>query len=404
MYNRLGLSFFFAFIMKELPTDSFGYAVVRQPIADTKNKSKNEKEIITMMKKILASALLIVMILSLAACGSSGGTQTQGGSDQSAAQGTAQTETQSGDAASQSGSSASSDEYPSLGGSYTMATGGTSGTFYPYGGALCQVINSKIGTSITANSTGGGKENVAQLKNEETDFALLDADMMQYALTGTESYEGNQIKTFGSIASLFPQVLHIVVGADSDINSVSDLRGKRVSVGDAGSGTAVNALQVLEAYDMTFDDIKVNYLSFKEGAAAFQDGTVDAFIGVAGMPTTAVTEVSLTRSVRILEIDQEHMAKLLDAYPFFAETSIPEATYGCPEVKTIAVNATVAALLDVDEEVVYWFTRAMFENIDEIALGHARGADLSLDTALGGIDTQYLHPGAARYYKEVGLL
>lgn len=350
-----------------------------------------------MLKKLLSSALLVAMCLSLAVgCGSS---STQGSAQSGTQTSTpAQTTTQS------DSDSSSSDTYPSLGGSYTMATGGTSGTFYPYGGALCQVINSKIGTSITANSTGGGKENIMQLKNEETDFALLDADMMQYALMGTESYEGSQITTFGSIASLFPQVFQIVVGADSDIYSVSDLKGKRVSVGDAGSGTAVNALQVFEAYGMTYDDIKVNYLSFKEGAAAFQDGTMDAFIGVAGIPTTAVTEVALTRDVRILEIDQEHMAKLLDAYPFFAETTIPTEVYGCPEVKTVAVNATVAALLDVDEDVVYWFTRAMFENIDEIALGHARGADLSLDTALGGIDTQYLHPGAAKYYKEVGLL
>lgn len=301
-------------------------------------------------------------------------------------------------------SSNNTEGYPSLGGSYTMATGGTSGTFYPYGGALCQVINNCIGTNITANSTGGGKENMAQLKNEETDFALLDADMMAYALTGTESYDGNQISTFGSIASLFPQVLHIVVAEDSDIQSVADLKGKRVSVGDAGSGTAVNALQVFQAYDLTFDDIKVSYLSFKEGASAFQDGTIDAFIGVAGIPNTAVTEVSLTRSVRILDIDKEHMDKLTGQYAFFAETTIPTETYGTNACTTLAVNATVAALLSVDEDVVYWFTRAMFENVDDIALGHARGADLSLETALAGIDPQYLHPGAAKYYREVGLL
>ena len=174
------------------------------------------------------------------------------------------------------------------GGSYTMATGGTSGTFYPYGGAMCQIINKAIGTNITANATGGGKENMALLANEETDFALLDADMMSYALTGTESFNGRQIDTFGSIASLFPQIFQIVVAENSDIKTVEDLRGKRVSVGDAGSGTAVNAAQLLDAYGMTFNDIKVNYLSFKEAAAAFQDGSLDAYVAVAGMPTTAI--------------------------------------------------------------------------------------------------------------------
>lgn len=177
-----------------------------------------------------------------------------------------------------------------------------------------------------------------------------------------------------------------------------------MSVGDAGSGTAINAAQLLGAYDMTFDDIKVNYLSFKEGASAFQDGTIDAFMGTAGMPNTAVTEVALTRNIRILSIDAEHMDKLLNQYPFFASVTIPEETYGCPEAITLAVNATVAALLDVDEDVVYWFTKAMFENTDDIALGHARGADLSLESALNGVNTDYLHPGAAKYYREVGLL
>ena len=339
------------------------------------------------MKKILALGLTLIMALSLVACSE----KDNPPADNHGAQDEQQT-------------SLSDNDYPNLGGSYTMATGGTSGTFYPYGGALCQVINAKIGTSITANSTGGGKENIAQLKNQETDFALLDADMMEYALTGTEVYDGQKIDTFGSIASLFPQVVHVVVSADSDIHSISDLKGKRVSVGDAGSGTAINAAQLLGAYDMTFDDIKVNYLSFKEGASAFQDGTIGAFMGTAGMPNTPVTEVALTRNIRILSIDAEHMDKLLNQYPFFASVTIPEETYGCPEAITLAVNATVAALLDVDEDVVYWFTKAMFENTDDIALGHARGADLSLESALNGVNTDYLHPGAAKYYREVGLL
>ena len=145
-------------------------------------------------------------------------------------------------------------------------------------------------------------------------------------------------------------------------------------------------------------------MCIRDSASAFQDGTVDAFIGVAGIPTTAVTEVSLTRDVRILEIDQEHLDRLTEKYAFFAKTVIPAEVYGGNDVATIAVNATIAALKSVDEEVVYQFTKAMFENIDEIALGHARGADLSLETALDGIDAQYLHPGAARYYKEMGML
>lgn len=293
----------------------------------------------------------------------------------------------------------------SLGGSYTMATGGTSGTFYPYGGALCQIVNKAIGTNITANATGGGKENMALLANEETDFALLDADMMSYALNGTEMYKGRRISTFGSIASLFPQILQVVVAENSDIKSIADLKGKRVSVGDAGSGTAVNAAQLFEAYGMKFSDFKVNYLSFKEAASAFQDNSLDAFIAVAGMPTTAIVETNLTTKIRLLSIDGEHMKILTDSYAFFAPVTIAKEVYGTKEsAQTIAINATVAALKSVDENTVYHFTKALFEHAADLAEAHAKGRELSLKGAIDGLDKKYIHPGAARYYKEVGLV
>jgi TRAP transporter TAXI family solute receptor len=300
---------------------------------------------------------------------------------------------------------AENNESVSLGGSYTMATAGTAGTFYPFGGALCQIVNEAIGTNITANATGGGKENIALLANEEVDIALLDADLMSYALTGTEMYEGNKIDTFGSIASLFPQVLQIVVAEDSDIYSVTDLKGKRVSVGDAGSGTAVNAKQLFEVYGMTFDDMKVSYISFKESAAAFQDKSLDAFIGVAGIPTSAVTETSLSRKIRLLSIDKEYMDMLMKKYPFFAPITVGKDVYSTEnDGETVAVNATIAALKSVSEEVVYHFTKAMFEHQAELAEVHAKGKDLSIETALDGIDAAYLHPGAAKYYREIGIL
>lgn len=291
------------------------------------------------------------------------------------------------------------------GGSYTMATGGTSGTFYPYGGAMCQIINKAIGTNITANATGGGKENMALLANEETDFSLLDADMMSYALTGTESFRGRQIGTFGSIASLFPQVFQIVVADNSDIKTIEDLKGHRVSVGDAGSGSAVNAAQLFSAYGMTFDDIKVNYLSFREAASAFQDCSLDAYVAVAGMPTTALVETNLTRRIRLLSIDDEHLKILTGKYAFFAPVTIGTEVYGtAAAARTVAVNATVAALKSVDEDVVYNFTKALFEHADELAEAHAKGKELAREKALDGLDVKFLHPGAARYYQEIGML
>jgi TRAP transporter TAXI family solute receptor len=335
------------------------------------------------MKKRL-SIVLTLLLISALAVGCSGTTPTNGSPDSAKPE---------------------KSNSVSIGGHYTMATAGTAGTFYPYGGALCQVINRAIGTSITATATGGGRENIALLENEEVEFALVDTDMMSYALTGSETFSGKRVDTFAAIASLFPQVVQVVVSADSDIYTIKDLKGKRVSVGDAGSGTAINASQILDAYGMTVKDLRVNYLSFKESASAFQDKSLDAFFAVAGIPTTAIVEVGIVDKIRILPIDQEYADILISKYPFFSATTINKDTYGTEgDIQTLSVKAAVAALKKVDENIAYHFTRALFENLQELADAHAKGKELTLESALEGIDVSTLHPGAAKYYKEVGLI
>jgi TRAP transporter TAXI family solute receptor len=199
--------------------------------------------------------------------------------------------------------------------------------------------------------------------------------------------------------------VQVVVSADSDIYTIKDLKGKRVSVGDAGSGTAINASQILDAYGMTVKDLRVNYLSFKESASAFQDKSLDAFFAVAGIPTTAIVEVGIVDKIRILPIDQEYADILISKYPFFSATTINKDTYGTEgDIQTLSVKAAVAALKKVDENIAYHFTRALFENLQELADAHAKGKELTLESALEGIDVSTLHPGAAKYYKEVGLI
>lgn len=330
------------------------------------------------MKRVLSSIIVLVIIFSLlVGCGKTG--------DQ--------------------GNGKTDGDNSGLSGSYTMATAGTAGTFYPFGGALSQIVNEEVGTKITPTATGGGKENLALLENEEVDFALLDADLMAYALTGTEVYEGKQINTFGTISSLFPQVIQIIVAEDSDIHSVADLKGKRVSIGDPGSGTSINARQIFEAFGISLDDMKISNISFKESASAFQDNSLDAFIGVAGIPTSAVTETSLLRKIRVVPIEKEHAANLIEKYPFFSSITIGKDVYNMSEdIETLAVNATIVALKSVSEEVVYAFTKTMFEKQAELAMVHVKGEEVTLENALNGLEKEFLHPGAAKYYKEVGIL
>ena len=193
--------------------------------------------------------------------------------------------------------------------------------------------------------------------------------------------------------------------SSGDIKSVADLKGKRVSVGDAGSGVEFNARQILEAYDISFDDIQVNNLGFGDSADALKDGKIDAFFCTAGAPTTAIVELATTNAINLLEIDDEHAKKLADAHPFYTTYAIPGGSYKGvdDDVQTVAIKATLIASPKLSEETVYNLTKAIFDNKDEIASTHAKGEELDLEYAVSGISVPF-HPGAEKYFKEVGAI
>ena len=182
-------------------------------------------------------------------------------------------------------------------------------------------------------------------------------------------------------------------------------KGKRVSVGDAGSGVEFNARQILEAYGISFDDIEVNNLGFGDSSDALKDGKIDAFFCTAGAPTTAIVELATTNSINLLEIDDEHAAALAEAHPFYTTYPIPGGSYkGVDEdVQTVAIKATLICSPKLSEETVYNLTKALFDNQSEIAAAHAKGEELSLEYAVSGISVPF-HPGAEKYFKEVGAI
>ena len=226
---------------------------------------------------------------------------------------------------------------------------------------------------------------------------------MSYAYNGTDLFEGDAIKDFSVVGALYAEVCQIV--AVGDIKSVADLKGKRVSVGDVGSGVEFNARQILEAYGITFDDIKVNNLGFGDSANAIKDGKIDAFFCTAGAPTTAIVELATTKSINVIEIDDQHAKILSDKYPFYTQYLIPGGSYnGVPnDVKTVAVKATVITSTKVSDDVIYSLTKALFDNKSAIEQSHAKGSELSTEYAVAGISVPF-HPGAEKYYKEVGAL
>lgn len=289
---------------------------------------------------------------------------------------------------------------------FIMATGGTSGTYYPYGGAIAQIFNTKIeNMNVTAQSTGASKENLRLVGKAEAELAIVQNDVMDYAYKGIELFDGEKIEGIRTLATLYPEVVQIVVSPESGINSVSDMKGKRISVGDAGSGVEANAKQVLEAYGLTFKDIDARFLSFKESANAYKDKQLDGFFVTAGIPNTAIQEISALNEVKIISIDDATINKLTEKYPFYTPFVISQETYNgmTADAKTLAVKATLIVQKDLKEDVVYEMTKALFENKEELGQAHAKGKVLDINEAVKGVSVP-LHPGAEKYYKEQGII
>jgi len=197
------------------------------------------------------------------------------------------------------------------------------------------------------------------------------------------------------------EFVELLVKNRGNINSVADLKGKRVSVGSPGSGTEVNAQQILEAYGLTFDDLQLQRLSFADSAKAIQDGQLDAAFQTAGAPTAAITELAATTGVKIIPIDADKIASLIEKYPFYVETTIPGNTYQTvpDDVTTVSVRAILVVQSDLSEDLVYKATKALFENVDKLP---AKKEEIKLEGALQGVSLP-VHPGAQKYYDEKGV-
>ncbi|MCL2791647.1 MAG: TAXI family TRAP transporter solute-binding subunit [Spirochaetaceae bacterium] len=288
-----------------------------------------------------------------------------------------------------------------------FATGGTLGTYYPFGTAIATTLTEKTGISITVQSTGASRANIQLMQAGEVEMAIVQNDVMDYAWRGVDLFAADgQIRNFRVMAALYSEVCQIVVNPAAGIRTIADLRGKSVSVGDAGSGVEFNARQILAAHGLTFDDINRQTLGFGASADAFRDGRIDAFFVTAGAPTPAIVDLALGRDILILDISEASANQIIRSYPFYSRYTISAGTYNGinTDVLTVAVKATLIVHESLSEDTVYKMTRALFEYRSEIAVGHARGNDLNAAYAVEGIGNVPFHPGAARYFREIGVL
>lgn len=288
---------------------------------------------------------------------------------------------------------------------YILATGGTGGTYYPFGGAIANIWNTKVeNMNVTAQATGASAENLRLINKGEAEYAIVQNDVMDYAYNGTDLFAGEKLANIMTIGTLYPEVVQIAVSKDSGIKSVADFKGKRISVGDAGSGVEFNAKQIMEGYGLTFDDIKKSNLSFKESAEGIQNGTLDGCFVTAGVPNAALQELAFTAGLTLVPVDGEAAKKICNKYGYYTQTTIPGGTYKGTDDDTpaLAIKATLAVSSKLDEQTVYEMTKALFENLNELATAHSKGKEVSAKAAVTGVSVPF-HPGAKKYFKEIGL-
>jgi uncharacterized protein len=289
---------------------------------------------------------------------------------------------------------------------FRIGTGGTGGTYYPVGGMIANAISTEK-INVSAVATNGSVANVNGIVGGSMESGFSQADINAWAYTGTGIYAGKpKIEELRVIANLYPETVHVVVKKGAGIKSLADLKGKRVSIDEPGSGTLVNARALLAAYGVAEKDIKPEYLKQVQSAEKFKDGSLDAYFQTTGYPQGTLSELAATNGFELLPIDGEPRERIMAQYKFFTKDKIPDGVYkDVKGVETIAVGAQWTTTSKQPDDLVYEITKALWSDKTRAALdaGHAKGKEIRKETALQGIGIP-LHAGAEKFYREAGLL
>ena len=288
----------------------------------------------------------------------------------------------------------------------SIATAAMGGGYYSLGIGISEILKSNIDNlDVTVEVTGGTVENPGLVNSGECDLGIANTDMAYFAPIGEEPFETANSNLAGWFGGAAGGVVHYCVLESSGITTIDDLVGRTIAVGPQGNSTSLFLRKVLEAAGHSWDDITPSYMSFSEGMQALSDGKVDMAIASAYPPVSAVQELAASgKAYRILEFDDEFRAAFLELYPYYSEFVIPANSYdGQPDaVKTLSTENMTIVNKDLDEELVYQMTKAVFENLDTLKASATSAATMTLEGAPAtGIE---LHPGAARYYREMGVL
>lgn len=293
----------------------------------------------------------------------------------------------------------------------TIGTGGITGVYYPTGGAIAKIVNAKKDTyniRATVESTGASVFNINALMSGDLEFGIAQADRQYQAYNGLSEWEGKPQKDLRAVFALAPEAVTFVAAEDSGIKTLADAKGKVINLGNPGSGNRQNAIDVFEAAGLNIEkDLKGEGIKAADAPRMLQDGRIDGFFYTVGHPNGNIKEATAgKRKCRIVSIPD--IAALTEKFPYYSLTTIdmsqyPEASNKDEEVKTVGMLATLVTSAKVPDEAVYAVTKEIFENLDEFKTLHPALAGLTKEGMLEGL-TAPLHPGAVKYYKEVGLM
>ncbi len=354
------------------------------------------------IKRIAAAILSITMLASLTACsGSSGQSSTTAAPAAASTEKAEVKETEAGK--SEASAEAGKVDIDRAKEFVTVATGPTSGIYYPIGGAFATALGN-AGYKTSAQATGASVENINLILNGEAELAIAMQDSIMQAYEGFGAFDKAE-PDLRALMRLWPNYVQLVTVKGTGINSVEDLKGKRVGVGAPNSGVELNARMIYEAYGMTYEDSKVDYLSYGEAIDQMKNGQCDAAFVTSGLPNATVSELAFSYDMVIVPINGEGRDKLIEKYPFFAASVIPADTYNNKEdVDSVFVYNIMLVNKDVSDDMVYDMLDVIFadEGISTIKASH-NTADKNIDISFGVDDVKIpLHDGAAKWWKDHG--
>lgn len=286
----------------------------------------------------------------------------------------------------------------------SLATGGTGGTYYPIGGGMADIISRNLpDVQMTAETGNASVANLNLIGTNQIEMALVQNDVAYFAYNGQMMFD-KAYKNVMTVAVLYPETIQVIAMKKSGVKKITDLPGKRVSVGAPGSGVLADVQLIFRVLGYKFGDMNTDFLDFNNTAQRMKDGQIDVGFVVAGYPTASIMDLATLHDITLVEFDEELIDKLHSEYPFFVKHVIPAGTYKGvdKDTTTVAVQAMWVCDAGLSDDLVYRITKAFWENVEDLYQVHARARQITLDTALEGVSVP-VHPGAAKYYKEVGM-